>query len=365
MHVDGFRFDEASVLSRGEDGKPFDHPPVVWRIEFDEALADTKVIAEAWDAAGAYQIGHFPGARWAEWNGRYRDHIRRFVRGDDGVVDGKSLAANVAARLCGSDDLYKWNRRLPVNSVNFVSCHDGFTLNDLVSYDGKHNEANGEGNRDGNDDNMSWNCGAEGPAGEDIERLRSRQVKNFAAILLLSQGVPMIQMGDEVRRSQRGNNNAYCQDNETAWFDWRDVETHAGVLRFWREMIGLRRRSAALRRARYFQGDAGPRNDRGLPDISWHGTQIGSPDWSDDSRVIAYTLAGRGPEPDLHVMMNMYWEPLDFALPAIPGMRWRRAVDTSLTSPDDIARPGAEPIHAAASYPVAGRSVVVLISFPI
>ena len=216
MHVDGFRFDEGSILSRGEDGVPMAHPPVVWSIELSEALLDAKIIAEAWDAAGLYQIGYFPGYRWAEWNGRFRDDVRRFLRGDPGLVGA------VASRLGGSSDIYQTSGHLPINSINFVTCHDGFTLNDLVSYNDKHNEANGEGNRDGINENLSWNCGAEGESNDPaVEALRSRQVRNFAAILLLAQGVPMILAGDEVRRTQRGNNNAYCQNNEITWHDWR------------------------------------------------------------------------------------------------------------------------------------------------
>ena len=364
MHVDGFRFDEASVLSRGEDGVPLAHPPVLWAIELDEVLADAKVIAEAWDAAGLYQIGHFPGARWAEWNGRFRDDVRRFVRGDAGAEGGVSLVGSVAARITGSADIYQWNRRLPINSVNFVTCHDGFTLNDVVSYDGKHNDANGEGNRDGIDENNSWNGGAEGPAGPDVEALRDRQVKNFAAILLLSQGVPMILMGDEVRRTQRGNNNAWCQDSDISWFDWSLVESNHAIFRFWKQMIAFRKAHGAVHRGRYLQGESGPRSRRGLPDISWHGTAVGQPDWSPSSRVIAYTLAGEGDAPDIHVMMNMYWEALDFALPTVEGRVWCRAVDTSLSSPVDIVEPGHEVPLDTASYRVDGRCVVVLVNRP-
>ncbi|WP_083656066.1 glycogen debranching protein GlgX [Mongoliimonas terrestris] len=365
MHVDGFRFDEASVLSRGEDGAPLPHPPVLWQIELDEVLVDTKVIAEAWDAAGLYQVGHFPGARWAEWNGRFRDDVRRFVRGDAGAEGGRSLVGSVAARMTGSADLYAWNNRLPVNSVNFVACHDGFTLNDLVSYDGKHNEANGEGNRDGVDDNMSWNCGVEGPAGPDVEALRDRQVKNFAAILMLSQGVPMILMGDEVRRSQGGNNNGWCQDTDISWFDWSKVSANDHIFRFFKEMIAFRKRHPAIHRSRYLQGSAGPVNARGLADITWHGTRVGAPDWSADSRVLAFTLAGPDDGSDLHVILNMYWEPLDFELPSVAGHGWCRAVDTALAAPQDIAAPGAEVSHPAATYRVEGRSVVVLVNRPI
>ena len=220
MHVDGFRFDLASVLSRDESGHPSENPPVIWDIDSDPQLAGTKLIAEAWDAAGLYQVGTFVGDYWKEWNGKFRDDIRSFLRGDEGTVP------RVAERLLGSPDIYTNDQQTePERSINFVTCHDGFTLNDLVSYNEKHNEANGENNLDGSDENLSWNCGLEGPTDNpEIEQLRSRQIKNFLAITLLSLGTPMLLMGDEVRRTQHGNNNAYCQDNEISWFDWNLVE---------------------------------------------------------------------------------------------------------------------------------------------
>jgi glycogen operon protein len=227
---------------------PIAHPPVVWQIELDDELADAKVIAEAWDAAGLYQIGHFPGDRWAEWNGRYRDDIRRFVKGDPGML------AAVASRLAGSSDLYEPRGQLPVNSINFVTCHDGFTLNDLVSYNDKRNEENGEGNRDGINDNLSWNCGAEGKSNDPaVEELRNRQLRNFGAILMLSRGVPMLVAGDEIRRTQKGNNNPYCQDNEISWFDWTLTETNRDLHRFWKYMIEFRKRHEPLRRGQFFK----------------------------------------------------------------------------------------------------------------
>ena len=355
MHVDGFRFDEGSVLSRGPDGAPMQYPPVLWNIELDDALAGTKVVAEAWDAAGLYQIGHFPGFRWGEWNGRYRDDLRRFVKGDPGLIGA------VANRIAGSADLYQWSGHQPVNSVNFITAHDGFTLNDLVSYDGKHNDANGEGNRDGIDDNQSWNCGAEGPTDDPgIEALRKRQIKNFATLLMVSQGVPMIVMGDEVRRTQHGNNNAYCQDNDIGWFDWALVEKNADLLRFWQHIIRFRRAHKAVHRSRFFTGAV---NDRGVPDIQWHGTALNQPGWVDGmARVLGFTLGGFDGEADIHVMANMYWDTLDMAVPPVTGRSWVRAVDTGRPSPDDIADPGQEPLHTDPTYPVGGRSVVVLIS---
>jgi isoamylase len=354
-HVDGFRFDEGSILARGEDGTPSEHPPVVWQIELDDDLMESKMIAEAWDAAGLYQIGHFPGDRWAEWNGRYRDDIRRFVKGEPGMLGA------VAARLAGSADLYESRGQLPINSINFVTCHDGFTLNDLVSYNGKYNDANGEGNRDGINDNLSWNCGAEGRTNDPgVEALRLRQLKNFATILMISRGVPMLVAGDEVRRTQNGNNNAYCQDNETSWFDWTLVSRNQDLYRFWKRMIEFRKTHAALRRGQFF---AGAVNERGLRDVAWHGTKLNSPGWQDsEGRVLAVTLAGFSGDPDLHIMLNMYWEGLDFELPSVPGRKWLRAVDTSQPSPFDIADPGGERLVAGNACRVEGRSIAVLVN---
>jgi isoamylase len=355
MHVDGFRFDEGSILSRGEDGVPMVHPPVVWHIELSEALADTKVFAEAWDAAGLYQIGYFPGYRWAEWNGRYRDDIRRFVRGDGGLI------STVASRIAGSSDIYQSSGHLPINSVNFITCHDGFTLNDLVSYNEKHNEANGEENRDGSNDNASWNCGVEGATDDPgIERLREQQIRNFATILLLSQGVPMFVAGDEVRRTQHGNNNAYCQDTALSWIDWTLTETNSHLLRFFRQMIAFRKRHPIVHRSRFFTGEV---NERLLPDITWHGCRLNAPGFNDpDSRVLAYTMGGVGTDPDMHVMMNMDGGALTFELPIVHGRRWHRALDTSLPWPDDIAEDGQEVAIADGSYTVNSHSVAVLIS---
>ena len=356
MRVDGFRFDEASVLSRGEDGAPAKYPQVLWDIDLDDDLADTKVIAEAWDAAGLYQIGYFPGYRWGEWNGRYRDDIRRFVKGDAGMIGA------VATRLSGSADLYEWRGHLPINSVNFLVAHDGFTLNDLVSYNDKHNWANGEHNNDGINENLSWNCGVEGDTDDPgIDALRNRQIKNFAALLMLSQGVPMMVMGDEVRRTQKGNNNAYCQDNEISWFDWTLVEKNKDMFRFWKELIAFRLRHPTVHRSRYFTGAT---NARGLADLTWHGCALNAPDWKNpNARVLAYTLGGmQGDEADIHIMMNMYWEPLEFSVPSVPERQWYRALDTGLTAPDDISSEGEETKVADSSYRVSGRSVVVLIS---
>jgi isoamylase len=358
MHVDGFRFDEASVLHRGADGAPIEFPPVVWGIELAEALADTKVIAEAWDAGGLYEVGRFPGARWSEWNGRFRDDVRRFVRGDPGLV------ATIATRLAGSSDLYLGRARGPMNSVNFVTAHDGFTLADLVSYDRKHNERNGEDGRDGVDENFSWNCGVEGPTDDPaIVTLRKRQIKNFAAILFLSQGVPMFVAGDEVARSQSGDNNPYDQDNELSWLDWTLAEENADILRFFRELIALRQRQANLRRRTFLTG---AQTRRGLPDVQWHGLELGAPEWDVPwARTLAFTLAAGDPaetEADLHVMLNMDAAAHAFAVPVLPARRWLRAVDTSLPSPEDVAAPGEETPFDGERYSVGARSVAVLAS---
>ncbi len=357
MHVDGFRFDEGSILSRGEDGAPMENPPVVWQIELSETLADTKIIAEAWDAAGLYQIGYFPGYRWAEWNGKYRDTMRRFIKGDAGLI------ADVADRLAGSAGIYQHSGHLPINSVNFITCHDGFTLNDLVSYNEKHNEANGEGNNDGADDNYSWNCGAEGPADAETEAFRTRQCKNFMAILMLSQGGHMITAGDEVQRTQRGNNNGYCQDSDIAWFDWALVAKNQDMFRFTKEMIAFRKRHPVLLRSRFFEGQNGPINARGLLDIAWHGCKLDQPGWDDpNSCSLSCTLGGFEGDADIHIILNMDAQNLDFELPIIENRRWHRAIDTSLPSPDDFAGVGSSVEIATPSYCANGRSIVVLIS---
>jgi isoamylase len=370
MHVDGFRFDEAVILCRDQNGVPTIYPPVIWDIELSDVLANTKVIAEAWDAAGLYEIGFFPGYRWGEWNGRYRDTIRRFVKGDAGYVDGKTLVGRVADVIAGSADIFQANDELPINSINFITCHDGFTLNDLVSYNEKHNEANGENNRDGINDNLSWNCGFEGATVDQaVEALRRRQIKNFAAILLLSQGVPMILSGDEIRRTQQGNNNAYCQDNEISWFDWSLVDKNHDLYRFFKHMIAFRKTLPTLRRDHFFNGQT---NERGLADISWHGCRLYSPGWGDaSSKVLAFTLGGfpqkdGSSSTDIHVMLNMDWHDLDFDVPPLDNRRWYRVVDTALDTPHDIVdlplEPGEENRLTASTYHVKNRSVVVLIS---
>ncbi|MGB7931314.1 MAG: glycogen debranching protein GlgX [Gammaproteobacteria bacterium] len=354
MHVDGFRFDLASVLSRGEDGQPLYHAPVLWNIEFSEALSDTRIIAEAWDAAGLYQVGDFPGFRWAEWNGHYRDVIRRYVRGDKGLV------SELAMRLSGNSDLYQSQDRSPMNSINFVTCHDGFTLQDLVSYNRKHNEANGEDNRDGSNNECSWNCGHEGETGQAaIHELRHRQTRNFIAILMLSQGVPMLLAGDEVRRTQQGNNNPWCQNNAISWFDWNLPEANHDMLRFTRLMIAFRRRHACLMHRRFLTGQA--RDGFRFPDVSWHGISLHKPLWDhDDAQVLAFTLGRVRPsDEDLHIILNMGKPDLEMPLPENPGHQWCRAVDTACDSPQDILEPSMQVTQSDLVYVVRSRSVVV------
>jgi glycogen operon protein len=300
-------------------------------------------------------VGDFPGYRWSEWNGRYRDVIRRFVRGDGGLI------GEVATRIAGSSDLYESNGRLPATSVNFVTCHDGFTLHDLVSYNTKHNEANGEENRDGSDDNLSWNCGVEGSSSNlKILVLRRRQARNFVAILMLSKGVPMILAGDEVLRTQRGNNNGYCQDNELSWFDWTLPEKEQEMLRFTRGLIAFRKRHPCLMKNRFLSGDK--RKGAQFPDVSWHGARLNRPAWDDpDGRVLAFTLgAAVEGEEDVHVMFNMSENFVEMQLPGLAKGRWYRAVDTWLARPQDVLEPAEQPAVTKARYRVAPRTVVVL-----
>ncbi len=354
MHVDGFRFDLASILSRDETGSPLLNPPVLWDIETDPGLAGIKLIAEAWDAGGLYQVGNFIGDRWKEWNGQFRDDVRSFVKSDPGMV------SKIASRFLASPDIFGHEEREPEQSINFVTCHDGFTLNDLVSYDEKHNEANGEGNRDGHNDNRSWNCGVEGPTDDpEIERLRSRQVKNFLALTLLALGAPMLQMGDEVRRTQLGNNNAYCQDNEMSWFDWRLVDQNASLYRFVKELIHYRLdldfahldETLTLNQLLHHAN------------IRWHGVRLDQPDWSEDSRALAFTVESLSRTRRFHVILNAYWAPLEFDVPPAPETAlggWRRILDTARDAPDDFREWHEAPSMSAPTCLVQPRSVVGL-----
>jgi isoamylase len=354
MHVDGFRFDLASILSRDPQGNPLPNPPVLWEIESDPVLAGTMLIAEAWDAAGLYQVGNFIGDSWKEWNGRFRDDVRSFIRGDNG------MAGRVADRIVGSPEIYGHEDREAEQSINFVTCHDGFTLNDLVSYNDKHNESNGEGNRDGANDNCSWNCGVEGPTQDPaIERLRKRQVKNLLTVTVMSLGIPMILMGDEVRRTQMGNNNAYCQDDENGWLDWTLLEKHADIHRFLKLLIERR----VMRTVEH------ERNRTSLTSLlkdakkAWHGVKLDQPDWSDVSHSIALGAELKHDGLSMYFILNAYWEPLTFELPRLrAGGAWRRWIDTSLDSPEDIVPWQDAPPVSGASYEAHSRSTVMLYS---
>jgi isoamylase len=354
MHVDGFRFDLASILARDASGQVMANPPVLWDIESEPGLAGIKLMAEAWDAAGLYQVGSFVGDSWKEWNGRFRDDARGFFRGEEGS------ARRFADRLIGSPEIYGHKQREPEQSVNFVTCHDGFTLNDLVSYDRKHNEANGEDNGDGADDNRSWNCGVEGPTDDPaVERVRNRQVKNFLTVTLLSIGLPMILMGDEVRRTQRGNNNAYCQDNDLSWFDWSLVTKHADVHRF----VTLLNARRLLRDARHERERLSLTQLIQQANKAWHGVRLDQPDWSDSSHSIVFGVELKQDGVLVHFILNAYWEPLDFELPAAgdgDGHPWLRWIDTSLDSPHDITPWDAAPPVPGRAYRAEARSVVVL-----
>ncbi len=360
-HIDGFRFDLAAVLGRAPSGAPLSNPPLLETLAYDPILAKCKLIAEAWDAGGLYQVGSFPAyGRWAEWNGKFRDDVRKFVKGEAGLVGA------ISQRVQGSPDLYL--SRGPTASINFITAHDGFTLNDLVSYNEKHNWANGEENRDGANDNESWNCGWEGSTDDEgINSLRRRQMKNFAAILMMSQGVPMILMGDEVARTQNGNNNTYRQDNETNWFDWNLVQQNSGQLRFFSQMIAFRQAHPILRNRWHLRNQ--DYLGTGYADITWHGTQAWNADWSDSNRTLAFMLNGRyaqgGQAADdfIYMALNMHWDAHHFELPRLPdGMHWHVFANTGVESPADVWEPGHEPrLDDQAGILVGARSIVILV----
>jgi glycogen operon protein len=354
MHVDGFRFDLASVFSRSESGEPMANPPILWEIDSDPVLAGTKLIAEAWDDGGLYQVGSFGKDKWKEWNGQFRDDVRSFIKGDRNAV------VKLRERISGSLDLYGNGHRPAEQSINFVTCHDGSTLNDLVSYNLKHNEANDELNNDGTNDNLSWNCGVEGPTTDrKIERLRVQQIKNFFVLTLLSVGTPMLLMGDEVRRTQQGNNNAYCLDNETSWFDWNLCTANAEILRFVQCMIPVR--------LDFDHGIEGGRISLeeylSKARIEWHGIELGKPDWNNDSHSIAFTLHSFASSQVRYIAINAYWKPLEFALPPVilsSNAGWLRIIDTSLPSPEDILECASGVPVATSGYIVNPRSIVML-----
>jgi len=340
MHVDGFRFDLASILGRGQDGTPLANPPLLERLAYDPVLANTKLIAEAWDAGGLYQVGSFPAwGRWAEWNGRYRDDLRRFLKSDGGMVPA------LMNRLQGSPDIYAVSGRQAYHSINFITAHDGFTLNDLFSFNEKHNDANGEHNRDGANDNYSWNCGFEGPSPDaSINALRRRLMRNAAVLLLTSGGVPMLLAGDEFARTQHGNNNAYCQDNETSWLDWTLARTNAEQVELFRRLIEFRLSHEAFAHLDW-AAELGAENTR----VRFHGTEVGRPDTGPDSRSLAMELEWEGER--VYLIANSYWEELGFEVPEAGGARtWQVVVDTT-----------ARPLGWRAGRYVAGpRSAVLL-----
>ena len=362
-HVDGFRFDLAAILGRDQNGYPMANPPLLESLAHDPILGKTKLIAEAWDAGGLYQVGSFPSwGRWAEWNGKYRDAVRRFVKGDEHVLD------DVKERITGSADLYASANRGIKASVNFITAHDGFTMMDLVSYDGKHNDANGEGNRDGDDHNNSWNCGWEGESTDPgTNFLRHKQIKNFISILMTSQGIPMVLSGDEMGNTQYGNNNAYCQDNEISWLDWKNLEKNADLFNYFQKIIKFRRSHRALR-YEYHLGHSDWRN-LGMPDFSWHGVKAWQPWATYNNLTQAFMLNGRYADSDgkpddfIYVAMNMHWEMHGFELPQLPdGLKWHVFANTGMAAPDDICEPGSEILlDNQWEVLVEGRAIMILV----
>jgi len=348
-HVDGFRFDEASLLSRDVDGNVMKYPTVLWNIDMSERLAQTKIFAEPWDAGGAYLVGKFPGYRFVEWNGRYRDEMRRFVRGDMGLVP------SIAGRITGSADLYQHTGRLPLNSLNFITAHDGFTLYDLVSYNEKHNQANGENNQDGIENNFSNNYGAEGDTNDkSILFFRFRQIKNFLTLLFLSKGIPMISMGDEIARTQFGNNNTYCQDNQTSWFNWTNLQTNQTLLSFFKKIIKFRQLHKF-----FYDNDSFTNSDKnGWPEIAFHGCQLNSPGWDNTlSRVLSFTLGNK-----IHVMINMDDNGLIFEIPELTNGKWKIAINTAEEN-EGIYLDGQElDLPDCRNIYVENKSIIVLVS---
>ncbi|MDR1143175.1 MAG: glycogen debranching protein GlgX [Spirochaetaceae bacterium] len=364
MHVDGFRFDLGSILGRDQQGRLMENPPTLELIAEDPVLSHTKIIAEAWDAGGAYQVGWFPGGRWAEWNDRFRDDIRLYWRGDPGQT------RHLATRLSGSSDLYLRDGRKPFHSINFVTSHDGFTLRDLVSYNRKHNEDNGEDNRDGSDNNYSANNGSEGPSIDlVVEQTRERLMKNFIATMMISLGTPMLLGGDEMGRTQRGNNNAYCQDNDISWYDWSLPQKNSGLYRFTKEMIAFRLRHHGFMRPEFYTGRDG--NYNAIPDITWFDEHGSTPAWEHVGYCMAMRVDGSRADiqadkddNDFFIMFNADVKKVIFAVcEPLEGKRWVRAVDTALSAPEDILPPGTEKeLLYHDRYTVQARSMVILIS---
>ncbi len=363
MHIDGFRFDLGSILGRDQNGRIMESPPTLERIAEDPVLNSTKIIAEAWDAGGAYQVGWFPGGRWAEWNDKYRDNIRKYWRGD------QNETRYFATRIAGSSDLYLRDGRKPFHSINFITSHDGFTMKDLVSYNRKYNEDNGEENKDGSDNNLSYNYGIEGDCDDPVvNALRERQMKNFFATLLTSLGTPMILGGDELGRTQNGNNNAYCQDNEISWYDWTLLEKNKNLYRFVKEMIAFRKRHPVFMRPEFFTGRGG--DYKGIPDINWFDEKGLTPDWDKIKHCLALRVNGAAEIPadrdssDFFIMFNSNLDTQTFVVAEPPSKKyWYRVVDTGLVPPNDILPQGSEEaIQSQRKYSVKARSMVILIS---
>jgi len=366
MHVDGFRFDLASILGRDQSGHVLTNPPVVEMIAEDPVLADSKIIAEAWDAAGLYQVGSFSDHhRWAEWNGRFRDDVRAFMCGHQGCIPA------LATRIAGSSDLYQHDGRHPCNSINFITSHDGFTLQDLVSYNGKHNRMNGEENRDGDNNNLSWNSGVEGKTNKKkINQLRNRRIRTMAVILFLSQGVPMMVAGDEFGRTQQGNNNAWCQDNEISWLNWNLLDTHSSRFHFFKKLIRLRREHPIFRRTEFFLSQKTEQEPLHIEEISWQGLKPGEQDWSIHCHTLAFILNGsqlpEGEDDDFFIMLNGHQkQEQTFTVAPLPTLhkkrKWKKIIDTGNTAPADFVELNqAQVIHPDKKVTVPPMGCVVL-----
>jgi isoamylase len=352
MHVDGFRFDLAAALARGEDGGVMENPPVLWAIESEPALSGSRMIAEAWDAGGLNLVGSFTGERFDVWNGPFRDTVRRFLRGDDGTIE------DLMARLVGSPDIFSESPKRPFGSINFVTSHDGFSLRDLVTYSQKSNKANGEENRDGSNVNLSWNSGSEGPTDDPtVNSLRDKQIKNFLCLLMLSHGTPMVLMGDECGHTSGGNNNPWCQDNELNWFDWNLVDSNAELVRFTSDLIRFTSSLDILGGNRFWKASS----PEAKGDITWHGTRANQPDWSPKSRVLAFTLEESDDRPAAHVMLNTGSHPADFETPPTPpGTEWKMISDTAGAGSPDFQDSGTVPPPVSSEVTLAAHSIVVL-----
>ncbi len=360
-HIDGFRFDLASILGRDQNGEPMSNPPLLESLAFDPVLGKCKLVAEAWDAGGLYQVGAFPSwGRWAEWNGKYRDDIRKFLKGEKGLV------GNMVNRIQGSPDLYSWEKRGCQASINFITCHDGFTLRDLFSYNEKHNEENGEENKDGTNDNNSWNCGYEGECNiEEVNFLRRKMTKNAITLLMLSHGVPMIFSGDEMWNTQFGNNNAYCQDNEISWLDWSKIDENKEIFEFFKKIIKFRKSHNILMVSDHMKDQLHEKYE--YPVVSWHGIESWNVDFSEESRHLGFMFAGLNEKTQkdefIYMGMNMHWKKEKFELPKLPDNKeWYLFLNTDNYFGSDIYELGNEEKLINQKYVIIeGRSIVVLL----